>query len=135
MLEFLKNNEWSGSNNLYKLLNENNFYAADSINEIYIMLNENEELVSYGALLEQDDVLDPSLRPWIGFVYVKPEFRGNRYSQKIINHMLKIADDLGEEKVYLHTEHLDLYEKYGFVYLFNRIDKYDREVLVYHYEL
>lgn len=30
--------------------------------------------------------MDESMKSWVGFVYTFPEYRGNRYSEKLINY-------------------------------------------------
>ncbi|WP_211237343.1 GNAT family N-acetyltransferase [Paenibacillus massiliensis] len=43
------------------------------------------------------------------------QHRGNRLSEKLILSVLTYAKELGFEKVYLVSDHVNLYEKYGFV--------------------
>ena len=52
--------------------------------------------------------------PFINLVYVGEEFRGERLFQSLIDAALDYAQRLGYKKVYLKSEHHDLYEKYGF---------------------
>ncbi len=70
--------------------------------------------------------------PWIGYVYTYPNFRGHRYSQYLIDYLLKVAKTKGYTSVYLATEHKGLYEKYGFLYLENRIDIWGDENGIYY---
>ena len=73
-------------------------------------------------MTRRDCIVDDNLFPWIGFVYTFPEYRGNRYSELLINNCADIAKKKGFEKLWIATDHDGLYEKYGFVYLENRID-------------
>ena len=88
--------------------------------ELFFMLDGN-KLVSFLTLTKQDVVRDESMYPWIGFVYTMPEYRGNRYSEKLINYAEDIAKEKGFDKVFIATDHIGLYEKYGYDYLENRI--------------
>ena len=54
----------------------------------------------------------PSL--WIPTLYIAPAFRRNHYSPVIIQHAKKMGKELGFDKMYLVSEHTNLYEKFGF---------------------
>ncbi len=88
--------------------------------ELFVMLD-GENLVSFLTLTKQDVVIDESMYPWIGFVFTVPEFRGHRYSEKLMNHAEEVAKCKGFDKVYVATDHIGLYEKFGYEYLENRI--------------
>ena len=46
-----------------------------------------------------------------------PKHRGNRYSEKLIRYACCLAKQDGYGKVYLSSNEVGLYEKYGFIYL------------------
>lgn len=48
-------------------------------------------------------------------MFVDEEYRGKRYSEKLINAALEYTGELGFERIYLVSDHVNLYEKYGFV--------------------
>lgn len=79
------------------------------------------ELLAFCTLAERDEIVAeemmPDMKPWIGFVYTYPEHRGNRFSEKLIQHACVLAKQDGYEKVYLSSNEIGLYEKYGFVFL------------------
>ena len=58
----------------------------------------------------------------VGFVYTRPEYRGRRYSAKLLTHCEAEAATLGYDKLYIATDHMGLYEKFGYLYLENRRD-------------
>ena len=51
---------------------------------------------------------------WIATLYVDPAFRGRHLSPVIIAHARRRGGELGYEKIYLATEHVNYYEKFGF---------------------
>lgn len=53
--------------------------------------------------------------PYIGYMFVLEPYRGNRLSEKLIDSALKYAVELGFDKAFLVSDHINLYEKYGFV--------------------
>ncbi len=79
------------------------------------------EILAFCTLAERDEIIEeemePDMKPWIGFVYTYPEHRGNRYSEKLIRYACELAIKDGYEKVYLSSNEVELYEKYGFVFL------------------
>ncbi len=79
------------------------------------------ELLAFCTLAERDEITEeetePSMKPWIGFVYTYSEHRGNRFSEKLIQHACELAKQDGYENVYLSSNEIGLYEKYGFVFL------------------
>lgn len=52
--------------------------------------------------------------PYIGFVFADKAFRGNRLSQRLTEYAMDYLKDLGFKAVYLISDHVRLYEKYGF---------------------
>ena len=66
-------------------------------------------------LVVTDCIPDVSYTPYISFVFVGEEYRGKRLSENMIRCALKYAKELNFERVYLVSDHENLYEKYGFV--------------------
>ena len=60
----------------------------------------------------------------MGFVYTFPEHRGHRYVGKLFEEIERIAKEEGTLAVYISTNHIGLYEKYGceFVTQMNDMD-------------
>ncbi len=121
--------DWSAAKFLADLL-ENDKFSEVLDGELYI-LSDNENLVSFCTLTKKDCIDDSSLYPWIGFVYTKDEYRGNRYSKVLIDFACKRAKEQGFNKVYLATDHIGFYEKYGFEYVERRTDIYNEQSRIY----
>lgn len=49
----------------------------------------------------------------MGFVYTFPEYRGHRYAGLLMDEVERLAKKDGVSKVYISTNHVGLYEKYG----------------------
>lgn len=121
LIEKLETVDWGAAKFLVSLLKEDRFFEMlGGEGELFFMLDGN-KLVSFLTLTKQDVVRDESMYPWIGFVYTMPEYRGNRYSEKLINYAEDIAKEKGFDIVFIATDHIGLYEKYGYDYLENRI--------------
>ena len=122
-------NEWRAAKHLARLLEQGNFHDEVGKGTVYL-LTEGDKLVSFLTLAERDCV-DVPYGPWIGFVHTAPEYRGHRHVGKLIDHACAVAREHGVARVYLCTDHVGLYEKYGFTYLENRVSIYGEDSRVY----
>jgi len=122
--------EWRAAKFLAKLLRESTFQKTLGGGTVYLLM-EGENIVSFVTLTQQDCITDETLYPWLGFFFTFPEYRGNRYGGKLLAYAAEEARKQGYQKVYLATDHIGLYEKYGFTYLENRIDVYGEDSRIY----
>ena len=113
--------DWGAAKFLADLLQQDKFHEMTGDGSL-IILTDNDKIVSFCTLTQKDCVDDNTLFPWIGFVFTSPEYRGNRYSEKLIEYACNKARGQGFEKVYIATDHIGLYEKYGFTYMESRVD-------------
>ena len=80
-----------------------------------ILLDDN-NLVGFISLFKKDgDRVD--LKPWYATMYVKKEYRGKGYSKILNEAILKEAQKRGFKKVYLKTDLINYYEKFGAIYM------------------
>ena len=69
------------------------------------------------SLLKTDYYPLPDIFPWVSSLFVTEEWRGRRLSQRLVEHANAYAENLGFERTYIPSEHVGLYEKYGYRYL------------------
>lgn len=114
--------DWSAARFLVELLEKGTFdETLGGWGELYLLMDGG-NLVSFATFTGQDAVRDESLTPWIGFVYTVPEYRGHRYAGQVLAHAEAQAAKRGYRKIYIATDHIGLYEKYGYAYQENRVD-------------
>ncbi len=114
--------DWGAARFLVELLEKETFLdMLGGWGELYLLMD-GEDLVAFATLTGQDAIRDESLTPWIGFVFTQPEYRGHRYSAQLLSHCEEEAAKRGYSKVYIATDHIGLYEKFGYVYMENRMD-------------
>ena len=135
ILDYFKNCEWGAAKFLYSLIDEDKLYKTLGENTKVVVLLDGEKVVSFATYADIDCVDDKSLFPWIGFVYTDESYRGNRYSQQVINYILDLAKKDKYSSVFLATDHIGFYEKFGFVYKETRIDIYNEESRIYEFKL
>ena len=80
-------------------------------------LMDNDTMIGFISLFKYED--DPTilLTPWYATMYVKKEYRGKGYSKILNEEILKEARRLGYNKVYLKSELINYYEKFGAKYI------------------
>ncbi|MBP5399147.1 MAG: GNAT family N-acetyltransferase [Alphaproteobacteria bacterium] len=109
--------DWSAAKLLYEWLDNDELKKICGNSTEVFLLTEGENLVSFAVLGEQDEVEAPELSPWIGFVYTFPQYRGRHCAGGLIEHICGVLKNVGEKQVYVSTEEIGLYEKYGFEFL------------------
>lgn len=90
----------------------NNF---DKDNYCKLVLLDNEILIGFISIFPEDGNERKDLTPWYATMYVKEEYRGKGYSRLLNTAILKEAKNRGYEKLYLKTNLVNYYEKFGAV--------------------
>ncbi len=123
--------DWVAGQFLYGLLKDNQFHAYTNENARVLLLAEGNSLLSFCTLSDKDDIEPTDLKPWIGFVYTFPQYRGNRYVDQLVNYAADLAKKDGFSKIYVSTDQEGIYEKYQFEYIALMKDKRGGESRVY----
>ena len=131
LIDLIDRCDWGAAHFLAELLREDKFHSTlGGEGELYIIL-EGERLASFATLTRQDCIADESLWPWVGFVYTAPEYRGRRLAGRLLAHIETAAAARGLERLYIATDHIGLYEKYGYSYIENRVDVWGEDSRIY----
>ena len=113
----IKAGDWSAAELLYQWLRDNKLKdICGAATEVYLLI-EGKNLVSFAILAEQDEIEAPELTPWIGFVYTFPAYRGQHRAGELLAHICQKLQAKKVPNVYVSTEEIGLYEKYGFRFL------------------
>ena len=88
-------------------------------------------LCGYCTVSERDCIPDVDYTPYIGFMFVDEEYRGNRLSQKLIQYAIEYIKNVGYDKVYIVSDHVNLYEKNGFRVIDRKIAPWGSEEKIY----
>ncbi|MBR3834265.1 MAG: GNAT family N-acetyltransferase [Lachnospiraceae bacterium] len=113
-LSKMKECDWRAGQYLEKLLREGKLKQLVGESTKVLMLVDGENLVSFCTFAEKDDIQPTDLTPWIGWVYTFPDYRGKRYAGKLLGHAEALAKEAGIKNIYISTNHIGLYEKYGY---------------------
>lgn len=82
-----------------------------------LILLDNKNLVGFISIFPTDGEERTDLSPWYSTMFIKEEYRGNGYSIILNNAILKEAKKRGYKKIYLKTNLINYYEKFGAHYL------------------
>lgn len=90
--------------------------TSDKIIKV-IGLFDKDNLIGFISLFKYDGEERNDLTPWYATMYVKKEYRGNNYSKLLNDEILKEAKKLNYKKVYLKSELVNYYKKFGAQYI------------------
>ena len=82
-------------------------------------LIENDNLLGFISLFKYDGDERNDLTPWYATMYVKKEYRSKGYSKILNDALLKHTKELGYNKIYLKSDLVNYYEKFGAKYMEN----------------
>ena len=107
---YAKSCSWRAGKSLADAMDKNMFTEWERV----IIAVENEKICGYCTVAKTDCIPDVYYTPYIGYMFVGEEYRGNRLSQKLIQYSMDYLKSIGFDKVYIVSDHENLYEKYGF---------------------
>lgn len=80
-----------------------------------LVLREDEQVAGSVSLLYGDCEACTDLDPWLGSLYVFPEYRGRGHAGRLIEAAIQFAETSGERELHVFTESAaDLFRRYGF---------------------
>lgn len=83
----------------------------------WYLLTEGEKIIGCAGLISNDFISRMDLLPWLCSLYIEKEYRGSGLGGLMIEKIKRDAKGYGFSKVYLCTDHIGYYEKYGFEYI------------------
>ena len=111
LIIFAKKCSWNVGKHLAKMMINSDFSDWESV----FIATSNEDIVGFCTFLKTDYYPDNRYSPWISSIFVNESHRGNKISEKMINHVICYAKQIGFTKVYISSDITGLYEKYGFL--------------------
>lgn len=88
--------------------------TKNSLPQWYLLINNNEDIIGCAGLITNDFISRMDLYPWICALFIEESCRGNGLGAMLIEKAKQDAKNGGFETVYLCTDHIGYYEKYGF---------------------
>ena len=80
----------------------------------WYLLEDGDRIVGYAGLITNDFISRMDLYPWLCALYIEPSHRGHAYGSLLIERGKADARAAGFPYLYLCSDHVGFYEKYGF---------------------
>ena len=84
---------------------------------IWYLLLESDNFIGCAGLITNDFISCMDLMPWLCSLYIEEEHRGKALGCLLIDRIKLDSANAGFKKLYLATDHVGYYEKYGFEFL------------------
>lgn len=101
----------------------------------WYLLERNHEIIGCAGLVTNDFISRMDLYPWICAIFINAKYRGNAYGSLLIEKAKDDASKAGFDAVYLSTDHIGYYEKYGFNYIGQGYHPWNEESRIYECKL
>lgn len=83
----------------------------------WFVLEDGGQVVGCAGLITNDFVSRMDLYPWLCGLFVEEDFRGQALGRLLMERVRQEAAQAGFGKIYLVTDHIGYYERYGFAYV------------------
>jgi N-acetylglutamate synthase-like GNAT family acetyltransferase len=112
-------------------------HSIDSIKPLphWYLLEDNHKIIGCAGLITNDFISRMDLYPWICALFIDEKYRGNSYGALLMEKAKDDARKAGFDYVYLSTDHLGYYEKYGFEYVGQGYHPWNEESRIYEIKL
>jgi N-acetylglutamate synthase-like GNAT family acetyltransferase len=112
-------------------------HCIDARNDLpqWYLLEKDNNIIGCAGLITNDFISRGDLYPWVCALYIDENQRGNAYGSFLIDKAKSDAKKFGYECLYLCTDHIGYYEKYGFEYIGQGYHPWEAESRIYQIEL
>lgn len=127
LAEYAKDCSWRAGKSLANKINRG-FYNDEAR---FICKYSEGKIIAFCALVNDDCIPNVTYKPYISFVFVEESWRGKRLSEVLIETACHEAKAMNYDKVYLVSNEVGLYEKYGFELYRHHMDYWGEETGLY----
>lgn len=108
---------------------------ANSPLPIWYLLEDNSQIIGCCGIITNDFISCTDLYPWLAALYIEENKRGNAFGKILIDKVIEDVTNIGFNSVYLSTDHIGYYEKYGFKYITDGYYLWGEKTRVYEYKI
>lgn len=112
-------------------------HAIDSPNALpqWYLLEKEGQIIGSCGLITNDFISRMDLYPWACGLFIEPEYRGSALGSLLLERAKKDSRKAGFKFMYLSTDHIGYYEKYGFRYIGQGYHPWGEESRIYEISL
>ena len=110
LINYSKNCSWIAGKHLADMMENNSFTEWESV---FATISE-DKIIGFCTFLKTDYYPENRYSPWISSIFVDEAYRGCRISGKMIETVIAYAKEHGFSKVFIPSDMIGFYEKYGF---------------------
>lgn len=122
--------KWSVSRIIYDDCITHSITTFNPLPRWYLLEKEG-EIIGCAGLTTNDFISRMDLYPWFCALFIEENQRGNSYGKLLIQKAMQDAEAGGFSNLYLSTDHIGYYEKYGFRYIGQGYHPWEEESRIY----
>lgn len=97
----------------------------------WYLLEKEHQIIGCAGLITNDFISRGDLYPWVCAIFIEENHRGNNYISLLLNKAKQDTREGGFKHLNLCTDHIGLYEKYGFQYIAQGYHPWEEESRIY----
>lgn len=97
----------------------------------WYLLEKDHEIIGCAGLITNDFISRGDLYPWVCAIFIEENHRGNNYISLLLDKAKQDTREGGFKYLNLCTDHIGLYEKYGFQYIAQGYHPWEEESRIY----
>ncbi|WP_241775199.1 GNAT family N-acetyltransferase [Chryseobacterium sp. ERMR1:04] len=94
----------------------------------WYLLEKEYQIIGCAGLITNDFISRGDLYPWVCAIFIEENHRGNNYISLLLNKAKQDTREGGFKYLNLCTDHIGLYEKYGFQYIAQGVSSLGRGI-------
>jgi len=122
--------KWPVARQLYYDSISDSISTKSNVPRWYLMMDDEAIIGSFG-LIENDFMVRKDLTPWVCALYIEENMRGKGLGASLLEHAREETKLLGFEALYLCTDHIGYYEKYGWNFFGEEDSEFGGKTRVY----
>lgn len=97
----------------------------------WYLLEKEHQIIGCAGSITNDFISRGDLYPWVCAIFIEENHRGNNYISLLLNKAKQDTREGGFKHLNLCTDHIGLYEKYGFQYIAQGYHPWEEESRIY----